>query len=210
MPIRRLSASLVVVLAITVFVDNAPIAHGVNAFRVTTMVGTNVSTMQKAMFKFVTSHKRPKPRDMVKVLIEGLDLTSGDQLALYLTDPNDPADATDDNVVEIGDPATTDVLILDSRFKATGQLGSFPNDFTRCKAKYNPKRRRLVMFCKKGTALQIPVDLASGGGAFRFQRNLTVTLYINGVAYNYPAIFDMRLRNKPQGPLTERGKYRNR
>ena len=200
MPIKRLVAVLLAV-TLAVFFEPAPDAAALNVERVTTMVGTNISTMKRAVFKFVTSHKRPKPRDMVRLQITGLALQAGDELAISLLG---------DNTVEFGDPTGTDVLVLDAKLRASGQLGTYPNDFVNCRAKFNQKRQRLNLFLKKGTAVRIPVDLASGGGAFKFTKDLTVIVYINGTPFPYSATFEMRMRNRGAGPLMERGKYRNR
>ncbi len=194
MPIRALVIFLSAALAFVMTMEGIPNTQAGAAARVVT---TSTSTMRKALFKFITSHKRPKPRDLIKIQIINVDLLPGDQLALAVIG---------DNTVQIGDPTTGDVLTLDSKNKATGQLGAFPNVFNKCKAKYNPKRRRLTFFCKKGTAVQIPIDFATAAGSFRFLSTMTIRVFVNGSSCDYPGSFEIRLKNRPTGPLLERGK----
>lgn len=158
-----------------------------------------LTTLQKATLKFVTSHKVWKGRDIIKITVDGMTLAPGDELALELIA---------DRIVPIGDPTTGDVLILSGkpggRLKAKGQLGAWPNTFAQCTATYSPKNGRLVLTCKKGTVIELPIDATvSGAGAFNFPFFMIIRIYVNGAPADLPALFQVKFTNSPVGPLIE-------
>lgn len=158
-----------------------------------------LTTLQKATLKFVTSHKVWKGRDIIKITVDGMTLAPGDELALELIA---------DRIVPIGDPTTGDVLILSGkpggRLKAKGQLGAWPNTFKLCTATYTPQKGRLVISCKKGTAIELPIDATvSGAGAFNFPYAMVIRIYVNGAPADLPAVFQVKFTNSPVGPLIE-------
>lgn len=158
-----------------------------------------LTTLKKATLKFVTSHKVWQGRDTIKITVEGMTLSPGDELALELI-----ADKT----VPIGDPTAGDVLILagkpGGRLKAKGQLGAFPNTFLQCSATYSPKKGILSFKCKKGTVIELPIDATvSGAGAFNFPYPMVIRIYVNGAPADLPAMFQVNFSNAPAGPLIE-------
>lgn len=156
-------------------------------------VVVTLGTLEKGKFNFVTSAKVPRFRDQVRFTVTGITLATGNQLSFELIA---------NNTTPLGDFATGSVLTLDTRGKASGVLGTF----RRCRVSYNAARQRLIFIASKGMAERLPVTLAAGNGSLRFIQALTVRVIVNGVPFDYPAAFEIRMSNRPAGPFTQRGK----
>ena len=94
----------------------------------------------RVRYRVTSASDGERPLDQFRVVLQGLTLNEGDRVALSF------------NGLPVGDLATGDGLRLDARHRASGQLGSSPNVYNKCRIRYVARRRRLVFIASRGVS----------------------------------------------------------
>lgn len=135
--------------ALACFALSGPVQATAAARIVITTLATIPTTLQTnglfirrggARYRVVRPGNPDKPRDYFRVRVDGVLLEAGDRVAFAFCN------------IGFGTSSLADGLTLDEHLKAKGSLGSFPNVFSKCKAVYNKRRRRLTLIAQKGIA----------------------------------------------------------
>lgn len=167
---------------------------------VTVIVGTVAVGAKKAIYRVMSASTDDRPLDKVKILLQGVDLEPGDRLIMQV------------NGVRVGALADEESLTLDKKLRAKGQMGAYPNVFHNCRAKFNAKRRKLIISATRGkvdNGGQAMVMAASGLSPSVYVAVLVDRAPADGiadVAFMAPVVFKVKYRVSASGGAVESGR----
>ncbi len=157
-------------------------------------------------YKVTSGSTSPLPSDRIRIKMQGIDLAAGDRIAL------------DFNGTPIGDLSKRDGLILDEKGRAQGQLGATTGFlFTRARAKYSHRRRKLLLSLSKGKGFQ-----AKGSAMVQATSGISLPVLINVLVnranvdgpldgmYMIPTVFKVKVKLDGFGGRVEFGRKSQR